>query len=89
MNTVGQRADNAESDLAAATRIAEGLRAELAHKISEAPDPSIAQKAEEISGLRAQLRSQENINQAEKERANTLSARYKVGDLVRIIFHFV
>jgi len=89
MKTVEQRADNAERNLATTTRVVDELRAEFDQKLSETADPSIAQKDEEICDLQAQLRDQENIIQALKERANTISARYKVGDLVRIIFYFV
>jgi hypothetical protein len=86
MKTVEQRADNAERN---STRVVDELRAELDQKLSETADPSIAQKDEEICNLQAQLREQENANHAMKERANTISARYKVGDLVRIVFRSI
>lgn len=88
MQTIRERADTAERNLGTATRATEELRAELDQKLSETADPSIAQKDQEICDLQAQLREQENVNHVTKERANTISARYKVGDLVRIMFHF-
>lgn len=75
-----QKADDAERDLVEVKRTADEVRAELDRRLCETADPSIAERDEKIHDLEASVRSLTT-------RANTISARYKEGDLVSCIYY--
>ncbi|KIM90094.1 hypothetical protein PILCRDRAFT_171861 [Piloderma croceum F 1598] len=75
-----QRAEAAERNLADANAAAQQLRSEIGRKSLEMMIPSVAHK-EQIDALEAKLREQDVLFDSLKQRADTISKRYKEGNL--------
>jgi len=76
-----QRAEAVERNLADANAAAQQLRSEIGRKSLEMRIPSAAHK-EQIDALEAKLREQDVLLDSLKQRADTISKRYKEGNLV-------
>jgi hypothetical protein len=76
-----QRAEAAERNLADANAAAQQFRSEIGRKSLEMKIPTIAHK-EQIDALEAKLREQNVLFDSLKQRADTISKRYKEGNLV-------
>ena len=76
-----QRAEAAERNLADANAAAHQLRSEIGRKSLEIRIPSVAHK-EQIDALEAKLREKDVSFDSLKQRADSISKRYKEGDLV-------
>jgi predicted RNase H-like nuclease (RuvC/YqgF family) len=76
-----QRAEAVERNLADANAAAQQLRSEIGRKSLEMRIPSVAHK-EQIDALEVKLREQDVLLDSLKQRADTISKRYKEGNLV-------